>query len=175
MNHKALNSSVNTEWGTPQWLFDTLDNEFHFTLDPASTEQNTKCKMYYTEWSDGLKWDWSDHRVFVNPPYSRYGNPVWARKIFDEGQKTLVVALVAARTDTKYFHEYYTKAAQLRFLEGRVKFINANPESDTTISRSVATFPSVIVIFDPSNEYYFNEKVLFTRYYAPRKSNSNQD
>jgi hypothetical protein len=33
-------SSKTDEWATPQRVFDELDKEFHFTLDPAATIAN---------------------------------------------------------------------------------------------------------------------------------------
>ena len=41
-------SSESNEWATPQWLFDELDKEFHFTLDPCCTHENAKCKRHFT-------------------------------------------------------------------------------------------------------------------------------
>jgi len=43
---------------TPQDLFDELNDEFHFTLDPCAMPQNTKCAKYFTPEDDGLKQDW---------------------------------------------------------------------------------------------------------------------
>lgn len=42
-----------------------------------------------------------------------------------EAQKinTIVVMLIPARTDTRYFHEFiYHKAREIRFIRGRLKF-----------------------------------------------------
>ena len=39
--NEVLFSSNTDDWATPQDLFDALDAEFHFTLDPCSSEQNT--------------------------------------------------------------------------------------------------------------------------------------
>ena len=45
----------------------------------------------------------------------------------------------AARTDTRYFHDYiYRKAKEIRFIKGRLKFGGA---------KTGAPFPSMIVIF----------------------------
>ena len=37
-------SSKTDKWATPQWFFDELDKEFHFTLDPCADEFNHKCE-----------------------------------------------------------------------------------------------------------------------------------
>ena len=45
--NEVLFSSNTDDWATPQDLFDALDAEFHFTLDPCSSEQNHKCDRYF--------------------------------------------------------------------------------------------------------------------------------
>ena len=69
--NEVLTSSRSNEWETPQDFFDKLNREFHFTLDPAATPENAKCKNFYTAENDGLTQDWSGERVFCNPPYGR--------------------------------------------------------------------------------------------------------
>ena len=44
---------------TPQGFFDTLNAEFHFTLDAAATEKSAKCKNFYTPETDGLTAPWN--------------------------------------------------------------------------------------------------------------------
>ena len=56
--NKALFSSASEEWETPQEVFDKLDSEFHFDLDPCSTDKNAKCKTHYTKADDGLSKSW---------------------------------------------------------------------------------------------------------------------
>lgn len=51
------------EYSTPQELFDELDREFNFDLDPCSTEENHKCDIYYTQKENGLKQNWGVQRV----------------------------------------------------------------------------------------------------------------
>ncbi len=50
-------SSRSEEWPTPQWFFDLLNDEFHFTLDPCATPENAKCVRYFTKGEDGLCMD----------------------------------------------------------------------------------------------------------------------
>lgn len=54
----GLFSSNSELWETPQKLFDCLDREFHFTLDPCATKENAKCALFFTEKEDGLKQNW---------------------------------------------------------------------------------------------------------------------
>ena len=56
--------SESHEWATPQAVFDALNKEFHFTLDPCSTHENAKCKKHYTIEDDGLKKDWYGETLF---------------------------------------------------------------------------------------------------------------
>jgi len=63
--------SESNEWETPQDLFEKLNEEFCFTLDPCATKENAKCEKYYTKKENGLIQDWRDEVVFMNPPYGR--------------------------------------------------------------------------------------------------------
>ena len=56
--NKALLSSKDMCWCTPQGFFDELNREFNFILDAAATEKSAKCPMYYTPETDGLKNTW---------------------------------------------------------------------------------------------------------------------
>lgn len=137
---QALFSSATDLWATPQDFFDNLNAEFHFTLDPCALPSNTKCSKYYTPDDDGLLQDWGGETVFCNPPYGKAISS-WVRKCHEESRKpnTIVVALIPARTDTSYFHDYiYKKAKEIRFVRGRLKFGN---------SKNSAPFASMIVIF----------------------------
>ena len=136
----GLFSSRTDEWATPMETFAALDAEFHFDLDPCATDSNHKCADYYTKEDDGLTMDWGGRRVFCNPPYGR-AISAWVEKCYYESRKpdTLVVALLPARTDTAYFHDYiYGKAREIRFVRGRLHFND---------SKNAAPFPSMIVIF----------------------------
>lgn len=138
MNTDLMFSSKSNEWETPQDLFDKLNKEFNFTLDPCSTHDNFKCKKHYTIEEDGLKQDWFGEVVFVNPPYGREISK-WVKKSYEEWQKGVtVVMLIPSRTDTKWFHDYILGKAEVRFIKGRLKF------GDNTNS---APFPSMIIVF----------------------------
>ena len=54
----VLFKSNSDEWETPQSVFDRLNSEFHFTLDPCATKQNHKCASYYTKEQNGLLQNW---------------------------------------------------------------------------------------------------------------------
>ncbi len=135
----TLFSSKSDEWSTPGDVFSELNEEFDFNLDPCSTEQNHKCDKYFTLNDNGLEQNWGGgYRAFVNPPYSRISD--WVKKSWEESTKpnTIVVMLIPARTDTRYFHEYIQYRSEIRFIKGRLKFGD---------SKHSAPFPSMIVIF----------------------------
>lgn len=64
---KTLTSSSSDEWTTPQDLYDRLDAEFHFTLDPCATDDNHKCDRYCTKETDGLSLDWGGADSILQP------------------------------------------------------------------------------------------------------------
>jgi len=124
-------------WTTPQDFFDRLNKEFNFTLDPCASDWNAKCDYYITEKEDGLKLPWYGS-VFMNPPYGNNINK-WLEKAYNESQinAQFVVCLIPARTDTKWWHDWVMKSAEIRFIKGRLSFDD----------HGTAPFPSVVVIF----------------------------
>lgn len=129
------------EWETPQWLFDDLDAEFGFTLDAAASPGNAKCTAYYCgEWGrDGLANAWTGV-VWCNPPY---GGEIgrWVERGYRQALLgAVVVMLIPARTDTAQWHDYVMRAAEIRFIRGRLRFSGASGN---------APFPSAVVVFRP--------------------------
>ncbi len=135
-------SSQTPEWPTPKWLFDALDKEFGFTLDPCSTHTNAKCQKHYTREDNGLLKSWSDEVVFMNPPY---GDAIasWMAKAHGAAmhEGATVVCLVPSRTDTAWWHRFSMKH-EIRFLRGRLKFGDG---------KNSAPFPSAIIVMRPAS------------------------
>lgn len=131
-------SSKTDDWATPQDFFDKVQKEFGLEIDVCASEENTKLPLYYTQAMDGLSRSWVGARCWMNPPYGREIGK-WVEKAATGGA-SVVVALLPARTDTKYFHEYiYNKPnVEVRFIKGRLKFGG---------SANSAPFPSILVIF----------------------------
>ena len=128
------------EWKTPDDLFTTLDEEFHFTLDVCATKENTKCLNYFSSEENGLIQNWVPNRCWMNPPYGREIIK-WMRKAYEENLRgALVVCLVPSRTDTRWWHNY-VMMGEIHFLRGRLYFNNG---------KTRAPFPSAVVIFRPS-------------------------
>ena len=69
--------SSSDEWATPQSVYDDLDAEFHFTLDPCATDDNHKCHLYFTQEENGLLQDWGGkessviHHIVISENGSR--------------------------------------------------------------------------------------------------------
>ncbi|HHB81968.1 MAG TPA: phage N-6-adenine-methyltransferase [Devosia sp.] len=143
---KALYSSKNDDWGTPQDLFDRLNSIYNFQLDAAAASHNAKCPRFFTPHDDALQKNWAQYkRIWLNPPYGRSIGD-WMKKAYDESQRgALVVCLVHARTDTRWWHNWVEGKARVTFLKGRLKFTTGK---DQHIAQS-APFPSVLVVYDP--------------------------
>lgn len=139
MNLQVHFSSASDDWPTPGFLFQALDAEFRFTLDPAASPANAKCPKFYTSLENGLSQDWTGETVFLNPPYGRNIGK-WVAKAYRTSlDGSVVVCLLPARTDTAWWHLYCAKG-EVRFLRGRLKFGDA---------KNSAPFPSAIVVFRP--------------------------
>lgn len=126
--------SKSDKWGTPASVYDPLNTEFNFNYDPCPIEWKPGDP-------DGLLTDWGTS-TFCNPPYSAVSK--WVKKAHDEWKKgNTVVMLINAITDTKAFHDYIYGNAEIRFVKGRIKFIDpSNPDKKAPSPRA-----SMIVIF----------------------------
>jgi len=130
----ALYSSKTDLWSTPQDFFDKVDQEFHFDLDVCATLENAKCEKFFTREDDGLSQDWTG-TCWMNPPYGREISR-WVKKASEADAP--VIALLPARTDTKWFHQYIQGKAEITFIKGRLKFGE---------SKNSAPFPSMLVVW----------------------------
>lgn len=130
-------SSATDEWATPWQTFRELEYLYGpFDLDVCATQDNAKCKRYFTREDDGLAQPWTG-RCWMNPPYGAETGR-WMAKALDESLRgCVVVCLVAARTDTAWWHDYAMKGT-VTFIRGRIKFGD---------SESGAPFPSAVVVF----------------------------
>ena len=147
----GIMSSDSTERETPQDLFNDLNSTYHFTLDVCASEDNAKCVRYFNKEINGLSQSWKNEVCFMNPPY---GSEIvlWVKKAYNESKNgAIVVALLPARTDTKWFHDYVYGKARIHFIKGRLKFLSWYDKATTLkgldpIGTS-APFPSMIVMF----------------------------
>ncbi len=131
-------SAAQPIWATPQRLFDELHSEFQFTLDVCAIPANAKCQKFYSPVEDGLSQPWTGV-CWMNPPYGR-AIGLWVARAYRAALTgATVVALLPARTDTTWWHDYVVKAKDIRFLRGRIRFGEA---------KYSAPFPSAVVVFD---------------------------
>ena len=110
-----IQASKSDKWQTPIDFYNKLNDEFNFNFDP--------CPINWVAGDiDGLKIEWGT-ATFCNPPYSQ--TKLWIKKAHDEWVKgKTVVLLINACTDTVAFHEYILPNAEVRFIRGRLCFIN---------------------------------------------------
>lgn len=140
--NSGMYSSKSDEWTTPKDLFDRLNRRFLFNLDCAATVENKLCQHCFTKMTDGLQHSWEGFRCFVNPPYSQI--KLWAAKFIEESKRAdCIVALVPARTDTKWCQSIMNSADKLVFIKGRLKFGDG---------AGSAPFPSALAIWMGLNE-----------------------
>lgn len=139
--NSGLFTSDHASWETPQKLFDRVSKIYGpFDFDAAASQENAKCERYFDRELNGLAQPWRG-RVWLNPPY---GDAVkfWVRKCaLSRLNCEVIVALLPARTDTRWFHQYVLgHASRLVLFEGRIKFVGA---------ASSAPFPSILAIYYP--------------------------
>jgi len=157
MSHQRKSKIVTPkdEWGTPQWLFDLLDQEFHFGCDAAADWKNSKCFHLFSErQSNALERDWFSEKTtelwnnvfYLNPPYSAGNIDKFMAKALEESKKgAVVVCLVPCATDTRWWYNYAMKAQEIRFIKGRVRFVGYDEEGKQIANSP--TFSSCVVIF----------------------------
>ena len=129
-------------WRTPGELFFWLNAEFHFDIDAAASKENALVEdSYITAEEDALKTPWLG-TCFCNPPYSLIGS--FVQRAYEQSQEhhTTNVVLIPAYTDPKYWSDYVMRAHEIRFLKGRLSFIDEDGMKKTS-----ARFPSVVVVF----------------------------
>jgi phage N-6-adenine-methyltransferase len=142
MLNQGMFTSGSDEWETPREFFDDVNAAYHFDLDVCATHVNAKCGRYFTKEENGLIQEWSGV-CWMNPPYGREIS-LWVRKAYESSLtvSTVVVCLLPARTDTKWWHDYVIAHAEsVRFIKGRLRFSGKGP----------APFPSALVVFGHFN------------------------
>jgi phage N-6-adenine-methyltransferase len=136
-------SSAKENWGTPFQLFDALHKELHFTTDVCAEKENAKLPAYFDKAQDALKQEWTGV-CWMNPPYGRNTTGKWMKKAYEASQAgATVVCLVPARTDTKWWFQFCSRA-EVRFIVGRLNFIDTGA---TGKRNAPAPFPSAVIIF----------------------------
>lgn len=139
-------------WMTPAWLFEALDEEFHFDLDAAATAETTRCER----WLDDClaPRPWTGRSIWLNPPYRRDLLTRILSRAAEESRRPLlppvIVSLLPVRTETDWWADTVIAfAREIRFLRRRVAFV---PPSGHHIGNGFSNRPryaSALAIFGP--------------------------
>ena len=138
---RGLFTSASCEWYTPAVIVDRAVALLGaIDLDPCSNsheQPNVPAAEHYTRAENGLERPWRG-RVYMNPPYGR-AIQAWVKKLVEEyesGNVTEAVALLPARTDTRWFQ--LLRGRPVCLVRGRLRFSGCpNP----------APFPSALAYF----------------------------
>lgn len=153
-------------WRTPPQVFDTLNKEFQFVADMASSNENKLCSVNFTEEHDSLSFDWAieieymhglpdgSKYVWLNCPYS---NPMpWVKKALEAQAGGLgVVMLLNADTSVGWFAEALRGVSEVRnivgdeketggYSSGRLAFLNGDGDSVGGNNK-----PQFVLVFNP--------------------------
>ena len=164
---KSMTEAMRSEWSTPLALFHALNREFQFTLDACARADNALCGRYFTKEQNGLLQSWRGEKVYCCPPSGYKSFEAWSGKSSQEARHkgTIVVMLLPASTDAKWFHKYIMNqpGVIVRFLDHRIPFENALTPSyandqakDENGKRklSYGTRASMVVIFTGSKRKF---------------------
>ena len=135
MKNRNLEHSDN--WATPKELYDNLNAEFGFDFDPCPLHSDF----------DGLAIEWGKSN-YINLPYSRQLKEAFVIKAIEESKKgKLCVMLLPVSTSTKLFHKHILpNAKDIRFLEGRVRFLGINTKGEYVTDKA-PMHDSMVVVF----------------------------
>jgi len=161
---KTMFSSNKNNWETPQILFNTLNDLFHFTLDLAASDTNHKCVKYYTEQTNGLIQDLSGERVFCNPPYGRLMRSFLQKTANDWSLRLNIFScfFIPARTETKALQNFvFPCASGIFFFNKRIIFeIDGKPMLDKKGRPMPAPFPSMLAFYNMNSDLFEATKQL---------------
>lgn len=145
-------------WQTPEEVLALVREVAPIDLDPCTSEDNpTGAKHFITEAQNGLQGFWPGAGlVYVNAPYSRMRD--WAERVGQaSGPRREIIALVPARTDTRWWHRLVTyRPHAICFWQGRIKF--NRPGGGPSQS---APFPSALL-------YWGCDDATFARVFSKR-------
>lgn len=138
-----LDEGSKTEWISPPEIVRALEPP-RFDLDPCSPRcpPHQLARHTFNVADDGLSREWFG-RVWLNPPYDKHLYE-WLGRLHRHGNG---VALIFARTDTRYFKDFVWTASGVLFLSRRVTFLHV----DGSVSHSNSGAPSVLVAYGKQN------------------------
>ena len=142
----AALSSAWDAWATPHDVLERLYRVLGsgFDLDPCSPGRGrcrVRARLHYDENDDGLSREWRG-TVYMNPPYGRTIRR-WTAKARNEveaGRASVVIGMLPARTDTRWWHIDIAGRADTWLLRGRLAFGDG---------KQPAPFASALVVWPP--------------------------
>jgi hypothetical protein len=124
--NKGLFSSAKSDWRTPRILYTRLLSGRFDVSDRHGGTFNAMVDIWPDQW-------------YCNPPYGReIANWTCQMETMSQAFGRRGVALLPARTDTKWFHTNILPYARLEFIKGRLHFNDNGP----------APFPSMLAWFE---------------------------
>ena len=173
---------ANDLWRTPPEVFNTLNLEFGFVADMASSHENALCETHFTEEDDSLSFDWAKminalvlgnqtKYVWCNPPYS---NPLpWVKKAIESQSNGLgVVMLLNYDHSVTWFSEALKAVSEIRnittggqkiqnSISGRLTFLdqhgepqNGNSKGQTVLVFNPFKIGACVTTYIPKSHFY---------------------
>tara|TARA_R100000781_G_scaffold105294_1_gene69127 strand:- start:142 stop:633 length:492 start_codon:yes stop_codon:yes gene_type:complete len=106
---------------TPETIWESLNQEFNFTIDACASDKNHLVERYWTIESNALKQNWDGEIVYCHPMYDQR-TPQFIRKAVSSN--CLSVFLLPSSTNSVYFHKYLWNSSLHKPREGiEVRFL----------------------------------------------------
>ena len=127
---------------TPESIWESLSQEFNFTVDACASDKNHLVEKYWTKESNALEQNWDGEIVYCHPMYDQI-IPKFIQKAISSN--CLSVFLLPSSTNSVYFHKYLWDSSlhkpreeiEVRFLAkakglSGYKFLGENNEEPKT-------------------------------------------
>ena len=112
--------SEQIEWYTPPHIFQAIGLTFDIDVCSAGLgNDHVPASARFTKEDNGLVQPWHG-LVWCNPPYGKY-TAQWMNRMKEHNNG---IALVFARTGTRWWHQSTPSATTICFIKGRLQFIN---------------------------------------------------
>ncbi len=125
-------------WRTPRQLFDQLNGIFRFAVDACASAENALLPTYWTIEDDARLQDWSQHRVYCNPPFGELAT--FLAKAPTAELSLFVVPSISLTT--RYVGEY--QPTLIAIPPYRIKF---EPPEGMAVRPAGATLGSVLLVY----------------------------
>jgi len=127
---------------TPDDFFLALSQRYGpFDLDVAASDENHRCPLYFTKEYNALFQDWTEDRIWMNPPYHSIDEWVdYAIIQLSKKNCKTVTMLLPARTDRPWFKKLFRCAHDIHFVEGRLNFTGPNARKSSCAPQGSIVF-----------------------------------